>query len=419
MMKLVERWEVLDKESGTSLTPPERFRFGLGDVILQEESPLKRRKLQRRDDRDCDHHTPASKMRSGQRSSPWRRRQVSGAPPRARSSSSPWKHSEQHSVPVPTAVHSAYQPGNLSSSARWPLTRTKLDSTPSLPLSGRHRSGSQRAELPVISTHCEEHPPHTVMPGQAGHLRHLRHQDHQGSHHHPFDDLVPSTERSPSSSSPSSSLRRKARIKPLNNIDIDVAENDRKKEEDDQSQVMKQEEEANERKKLFGSFGRFGRKEEKKDIHTNTNLREPRSETSQCSSLISVGYCGPRASSSSSGGSRAPLTTRGGRGRAEGALGGFSFGDNIETLHRGGENCRADAAYICTQFWGPNSAREGTEDEGPVHAGQWERARVTNPDGALGLANGNQRADAIPRGDCNNQQQHSSARNPPDELEKV
>ena len=180
--KMVERWEVLEKDSGTSPTPPEHYKSGLGDVQLLEESPMKRRKLQQRNDPDCGLPTPASKSKSRQRNSPWRQRPVSGAPPRARSSSSPWKNPEQQAVPSPTAVYSVYhqlqslEPGKLSTGARWPPTQPKLDGTSSLSVPVRGRSGSSKAELPVLYNHTEVHPPLTVMPGQAVHPRHLDHQ---------------------------------------------------------------------------------------------------------------------------------------------------------------------------------------------------------------------------------------------------
>ena len=185
----------------------------------------------------------------------------------------------------------------------------------------------------MLSNHTEVHPPLTVMPGQAVHPLHLHHQVQHGRHHHPFDNLVPRTGRT--SSSPPGSLRIRKLSKTLmivndkdgpakvTNTDTDiVVEIDRKKEEI-QSKAMKQEDEENLRKPMK-SKSMFGSQE---DTNIPTNLLASRSETSpgaiKCSSLISVGFCGPGASSSSSGGSRASLRTPGGRGRAKGALGDF------------------------------------------------------------------------------------------------
>ena len=399
--KMVERWEVLEKESGTSLTPPDRFNFKLIEAKLQEESPLKRRKLQQRDDQDIDHQTPSSKLRSGQRDTPRRRRPVSRAPPGARPSSPPCKLPEQHPVPVPMAVYSVNKPGNLSSGPRWPPTRMRPDSTPSKPWAGRQRSGS-------ISTPCEEHPPQTVMPGQAGRLHHLHSQEHRSGHHLPFDDLVPSTEKSISSStSPPSSLGRK-KLSKLKENEVSEAKLkfkiifDRKKEKEGKIQVLNKEDEEKVVRKIIETPGISGRPQLMKNI-IHTNLQEPRSEASstQCCTLISVGFCGPGASPSSSGRSGTTLTTPGGRGRVQGASRGYSCGDNIGTLLQRGENCRAGATYACTQFCGSNATREGTEDEGTGLAGQWERDNSTNQNGALGLAKEQQRADATPKGDCN------------------
>ena len=102
-----------------------------------------------------------------------------------------------------------------------------------------------------------------------------------------------------------------------------------------------------------------------------------------------------------------------------GAFGEFPLEDNIATLYQGGENCRANAAYIFTQF-GDNLLHERVrKTTGPVRTNQWERRKVSNLQGELGLAEEHHRAVAIPRGDCNTQQHHPSARNITDELEKV
>ena len=409
--KMVDR---LEKESGTSLAPPKPFKFGCGQVQVQEESPMKRRRLQQQNDSVPVLPLLRSKMKSKQqKNSPLRKRPVSGAPPWTMSSSSPWRPR----APASPAAQSVYrpapplEPGKLSTGTRWPPRQSKQDSTLPSPLSNRRGSGRTLAEakLSGISNHPEEHPPQTVMPGQAvHHHQHLHHQGHQGRHHHPFDDSGPEHPRQPLQSN----LRRIEVIKQslintsskLETIEVGNIENIVRKKEDQKQEEKKEDEEDN-------------------DTNLHTNLLEPESETSprarDSSSRILEGSCGSGASQTSSVGSCTTLGTSGGRGTTRGTWRGFPLEENIETLLERGENCRADAAYICTQFGTHTLYGGGAKTIGPVRTGQWERARICNPQAGLGLADEDQRAVAIPRGDCKFQQQHPSCRISSDKPDEV
>ena len=86
--------------------------------------------------------------------------------------------------------------------------------------------------------------------------------------------------------------------------------------------------------------------------------------------------------------------SQGGRGSERGS----PILENIGALYHVGGNCQAtDAAYNCTQFG--DHGRGKTTDRYARTNGK--AGCSTNLKNALGLADEDQRAVAIPRGDCN------------------
>ena len=245
------------------------------------------------------------------------------------------------------------------------------------------------------------HPPRTVLPKEAGHQggRHLRRLVPHLLHH---QDILQPLDGSADPASLEGGIKNK--IKPDNDIELlreeqncDLEEKDEKKE---------------------GIEAEVTTEEEKKQKPARKEEEVAKEDQEYCENAYLLD-CMPgadptvrlRATSSlsrrpgvtstlqtSSSVSRSSGTTSVGSQGARGLTRGTPSKDNIGSLSLMGGDCQATiAAYNCTQFW--DHGRGKTSDR---YARANEKTECpTNLENALGLADEDQRAVAIPRGDCN------------------
>ena len=246
----------------------------------------------------------------------------------------------------------------------------------------------------------KRHPPRTVLPKEAGHQggRHLRRLDPHLLHQ---DILQPLD----GSAHPASLERENENeIKP--EIDIKLLREETNcdlEEEVEQKEVIEAKVITKEEKKQKPARKEEEVAEEKQEDCEEAYLLEykPGADPTvrlRVTSSLSRRPGDPNTLKTSSSVSRSSGTTSVGSQGARGLTRGTPSKDNIGSLSLMGGDCQATfAAYNCTQFWDHGQGK--TSDR---YARANEKAEsLTNLENALGLADEDQRAVAIPRGDCN------------------
>ena len=424
---LVEKWEFLGRKTGTSAPVPElepaKFVFGQSNM---GESPLKRRRMGTEDDQGhpvlglplarlqrltgvC---SPASTRRSGTgsllRAGGYGRRRP--APEGAKSL--------RVTQPAPPDHHSLE--GDISSSGgarrpvpRWTASTACWRGTAPVCITEGERSILCASSLTVCTVlppdrpgfGTEEHPPPTVMPGQAELPHHHLHPDHQPDppEHLPLDGLI-STHN----------LNNKKKIEGLSkfvkfeNITKNIGRKKTLLEENLEKFRSKETQIEAGRKKEVQSEGRSNKKKEEEEEGFPYLMRDMPETFPTCSEQRSGATLlswDPGCSSSSSGAARPSSWSPGGR-RKEGDTRETSFlGITNGTFLAGDTSCLAtDAAYRCTPDNVGILNLYGCKTTGLpdlyVLANQTTEGHH-NLDTGLGLAgNTIARAAAIPQGDC-------------------
>ena len=281
-------------------------------------------------------------------------------------------------------------------------------------------SPSTRGGTPPMSYHTmlgdsslisvKTHPPRTVLPKEAGHqggrhLHRLGHLLHQNILQ-PLDGSAP-----PASLEGGNKIEIKSRneVKMLREEQNCYLEGKIEKEEvTDTEAKAKDNLEEDKKKKPARNDEEVA--EEKQEECVETYLLRYKPETDPTVRLTATSSLSRRPGDpstllTSSSGTRSFRTTSVGSQGARGLTRGTPSGDNIDTLSLVGGDCQATiAAYNCTQF-----GDHGVAGETDRYAWTNRKARSsTNLENTTGLADVNQRAVAIPRGDCNKKEYHPS-----------